>query len=160
MSKLKFLPLPSQTVHSLQAGQPDANGQTPERHISDGDGVPCRHCLQNVAAGDPYLILSHRPFPAPQPYAEQGPIFLHADGCAPYATPHTIPPMYLTYGRLLIRAYSSNNRIIYGTGQIVTSAELTPAAETLFQRSEVAYIHIRSATNNCYQCRIERASAS
>ena len=74
-----FLGLETGLVRSLQAGGPDANGQTPERHISLGRGVPCRHCLRPVAAGEPFLLLSHRPFPSPQPYAEQGPIFLHAD---------------------------------------------------------------------------------
>ena len=27
-----------------------AYGLAPERRVSDGDGVPCRHCLQDVAA--------------------------------------------------------------------------------------------------------------
>jgi hypothetical protein len=27
----------------------------------------------------------------------------------------------------------------------------------LLDRPEVAYLHARSAANNCYQCRIERA---
>ena len=31
---------------------PDAYGMTPERRLSDGDGVPCRHCLRNVGAGE------------------------------------------------------------------------------------------------------------
>ncbi|MBR7560245.1 DUF1203 domain-containing protein, partial [Mycobacterium tuberculosis] len=72
----------------------DANGQTPETHVSDGDGTPCRHCLQNVKAGDKYLILSHRPFPAPQPYAETGPIFLHAEACERYAETADMPDMF------------------------------------------------------------------
>ena len=52
---------------------PDANG-LPERHVSEGTG-PCRHCLGEIAGSAPYLILAHRPFPKPQPYAEVGPIF-------------------------------------------------------------------------------------
>ncbi len=53
----------------------------PERRTSNGVGVPCRHCLRNVEAGRDYLILAYRPFPALQPYAETGPIFLHAEPC-------------------------------------------------------------------------------
>jgi hypothetical protein len=30
-------------------------------------------------------------------------------------------------------------------------------AKTLFERDVIAYAHVRSARNNCYQCRIERA---
>lgn len=71
---VRFVALQTPLVRKLQAGGEDANGQTPERHISSDPGVPCRHCLQLVAHGEPYLILAHRPFPAPQRYAEQGPI--------------------------------------------------------------------------------------
>ena len=69
-------------------------GQPPERKISDGDGVPCRHCLGYVEAGAPYLVLAYRPFPAPQPYAEVGPVFLHADPCPAYDPANGLPPRH------------------------------------------------------------------
>lgn len=36
------MPLPKPQVCALQAGGLDANGQTPEIHVSDGGGTPCR----------------------------------------------------------------------------------------------------------------------
>ena len=72
MTALRWLALPSAPVAALRAGGLDANGQPPERHVSDGDGNSCRHCLEDIAAGVPMLILAWRPFPAPQPYAELG----------------------------------------------------------------------------------------
>ena len=143
-------------MRSLQAGGPDANGQTPERHVSPGRGIPCRHCLAPVGEGSSFLILSHRPFPAPQPYAEQGPIFLHAEPCTRYAVCGDIPTM-LQSDRYLIRGYGADDRIVYGSGQIVAAVDIPSAAERLFEDSSIVYIHVRSATNNCYQCRIERA---
>lgn len=159
MNTVRFIALPTTIVEALQSGQPDANGQPPECHISDGDGVPCRHCLAQVAKDEPYLILNYRPFPAPQPYAESGPIFLHANSCTRYAETSAVPSMLLAWDRLLIRGYNSENRIVYGTGEVVNTADMAAAAETMFERAEVAYIHVRSATNNCYQCRIERAKS-
>jgi hypothetical protein len=156
MKALRFVALPTDAVHALQAGAPDANGQVPERRVSDGAGVPCRHCLAQVARGEPYLVLAYRPFPAPQPYAELGPIFLHAGPCPRHAPETSVPAMFLARPRLLIRGYSCDDRIVYGTGQIVATAELALAADTLLRRPDVAYLHARSATNNCYQCRIER----
>ena len=153
---VRFLALATSVVRSLQAGGADANGQTPERHLSPGSGIPCRHCLRPVAAGEPYLILSHRPFPAPQPYAEQGPIFLHADPC-PRQPPGAAVPAMLSSEHYLIRGYGADDRIVYGTGQIVPTAALVAAAEQLFADSRLAYIHVRSATNNCFLCRLERA---
>ena len=151
-----FLPLPTGAVRRLQNGGLDANGQPPERHISDGVGVPCRHCLQMVAAGDPYLILAYRPFPEPQPYAEQGPIFLHAEPCTAYADHLRMPPMFGEWERLLVRGSGPDNRIIYGTGRVVPVTDVADAAADILARPEIAYVHVRSASNNCYQCRIER----
>ncbi|MGP1396740.1 MAG: DUF1203 domain-containing protein [Inquilinaceae bacterium] len=153
---IRFVAMPTDRVRALQAGAADANGLSPERHISDGDGVPCRHCLAPVAAGDPFLILAHRPFPAPQPYAEIGPVFLHADPCARYATETALPQMFLTWPGLLVRGYDAGDRIVYGTGQITATADLATVAADLLTRPEVAYLHLRSAANNCYQCRVER----
>ncbi len=79
---IRFVALDSALVHRLQAGHPDANGQAPERGIAPKDGYPCRHCLGMIAKGEAFLTLAHRPFPAPQPYAEVGPIFLHVEPCA------------------------------------------------------------------------------
>ena len=82
MTAIRVTGLPTESVRAYRAGHPDANGMAPERVVSDGGGNPCRHCLQCIPEGVEMLILAHRPFPAPQPYAESGPIFLCAEDCA------------------------------------------------------------------------------
>jgi hypothetical protein len=156
LPRLSFKPLNSETARHLQSGGSDANGQTPERQVSDGDGVPCRHCLTQVAEGEPFLVLSHRPFPAAQPYAEQGPIFLHAETCPAHPTSGRLPAMLRGYERLLLRGYGPDDRIVYGTGQVLPTGEIEEVAEALFTDERVAYIHLRSASNTCYLCCIER----
>jgi hypothetical protein len=39
MSAIMFIAMPTDVARAYQAGTPDANGQKPERHISDGTGV-------------------------------------------------------------------------------------------------------------------------
>ncbi|ANH03954.1 DUF1203 domain-containing protein [Shinella sp. HZN7] len=153
---IRFLPIPTETVTAYRTGGKDAYGLSPERHISDGVGVPCRHCLQMVGAGEPYLILAHRPFPAMQPFAETGPIFLHAEPCAAHEPSQILPPM-LTSRDYIVRGYSAENRILYGSGAVVPTPDIPDHAATLLAREDVAYLHIRSARYNCYQCRVERA---
>ncbi len=153
---MRIVALDTGLVRKLQNGAPDANGQSPERHISPGGMMPCRHCLDDIAAGEPYLILSHRPFPAAQPYAEQGPIFLHAQACARHSESAGMPAMFLRRESYLIRGYDAEDRIVYGTGRIVAPQALAEAAEAAFRDARVRYIHVRSASNNCYQCRIDR----
>jgi hypothetical protein len=155
LMSIRFVALETAVVRALQSGGPDANGQTPERQISPGNGIPCRHCLKPVAAGEPFLVLAHRPFPAPQPYAEQGPIFLHAAPCPAHRPGSDVPAM-LASPRYLVRGYGRNDRIVYGSGQIVPTPEIPFAAAAMLEDPRIAYIHVRSASNNCYQCRIDR----
>jgi hypothetical protein len=154
---LRFVPIPTAAVATLQAGAPDANGQTPELHIARETGGPCRHCLRPIAAGERYLILGYRPFPEPQPYAEVGPIFLHAEACPGYESGDGLPPILEPEGQVIIRGYGDDNRIVYGSGQVVAIGAIRDAAATLLDDERIAYIHVRSASNNCYQCRIDRA---
>ncbi|MGH8655181.1 MAG: DUF1203 domain-containing protein [Gammaproteobacteria bacterium] len=85
-------------------------------------------------------------------------IFVHAETCARYEHEQEVPPMILGRQRLLMRGYGADDRIVYGTGQIVPTGELAGAARTLLTRPDIAYIHVRSALNNCYPFRIECAS--
>ncbi len=152
---VEFVALETKLVRRLQAGEPDANGQEPERQISSGGGTPCRHCLQQVEAGEEFLILSHRPFPNAQPYAEQGPIFLHARACGRHTCDGAVPAM-LESPQYIVRGYNAEDRIVYGTGKIVPTGEIPHAAQAMFDDEKIAYAHVRSAANNCYQCRIDR----
>ena len=152
---IRFNALPTEAVRALQHGAPDAYGLVPEHRVSDGDGVPCRHCLRNVAAGEEYLILAYRPFPALQPYAETGPIFLHARACERAGESDELPEI-LTSPDYIVRGYSADDRIVYGSGAVVPTSELRERAAALLAQPDIAYVHTRSARNNCYQCRIDR----
>ena len=43
-----------------------------------------------------------------------------------------------------------------GLPVLVLVSEIEDVAQQLFADSEIAYVHMRSATNNCFQARIER----
>lgn len=156
---LLYSGMPSELAAAYRAGAPDANGQAPEPRVSDGDGVPCRHCLGSVAAGEAYLVLAYRPFPALQPYAELGPVFIHADECAAHAPTEGLPERERRSksGRIL-RGYGADDRIVYGTGIVVDNGEIEAQAAAILERPDVAYVHMRSATNNCFTLRVDRAT--
>lgn len=156
MPDLYIAPIPTEHAESYWSGGLDAHGLKPERRISDGAGIPCRHCLSPVAQGEPYLILAYRPFPEVQPYAEVGPIFLHAEPCSAYRQNEAIPETYLDGEPRILRGYDRDNRIIYGTGKIVPPRDMAHYAWDLLRDPEVAYVHVRSSANNCFAFRIER----
>ena len=157
MTDVRFVAMPTEEAEAFWTGGPDANGHTPERQVSNGKGVPCRHCLRDVAEGEPYLILAYRPFPAAQPYAEIGPVFLHAEPCARHPESARPPESFLKRAGYLVKGYGDNDRIVYGTGQIVPPGDIDVAADRIFARGDVRYIHVRSALNNCFSCRIDPA---
>lgn len=156
MTTLRFQALPTEIARHYRSGGKDANGQLPERHISDGQGNPCRHCLKEIPQGAPFLVLAHRPFGKAQPYAEVGPIFLCADDCERHPEAEETPGMFLGWEKLLLRGYGEDDRIVYGTGKVVPTAEVSNYAKELLSQPRIAYVHIRSASNNCYQARVER----
>ncbi len=152
---IQFEALSSEDVDALREGGPDAYGSTPRYRVSDGNGVPCRHCLKNIAKDRPYLLLAFRPFTTLQPYAETGPIFLHADACE-RATSTDAVPSILTAPDYIVRGYDVDEVIVYGTGAVVPTNEIATYAEKILSDRHVAFAHVRSARNNCFQCRIDR----
>ena len=151
---MRFVPIPTDLARHYRAGGADAYGMEPERGISDGGGNPCRHCLRMIPQGAPMLVLAHRPFPAPQPYAEMGPIFLCATDCPAGGGPDV--PEILASPDYILRGYGGDDRIVYGTGGVVATPRIAEEAALRLSDPRVAYVHVRSARNNCFQCRIDR----
>lgn len=150
-----FQPLDQSFVDQVRADGPDAYGQPAEHGVSDGAGFPCRSCLRDIPAGSPMLTLAACPFPAPQPFAETGPIYLCAKPCAPWQGPG-VPPILTTSPDYLLKAYTADHRILYGTGQITTQDQIETYAAGLLSDPGIAYVDVRSARNNCFQTRITR----
>jgi hypothetical protein len=152
---MQFSALPTASGRALQSGGLDAYENPPERAMSNGVGTPCRHCLQDIAAGKDMLILAYRPFGGLHPYAETGPIFLCADDCDQGGGTN-LPAVLQTSPTYLIKGYCSADRIVYGTGAVVPAQDIALSAARIFDDPNIAYIHVRSARNNCYLARIDR----
>ncbi|WP_160004499.1 DUF1203 domain-containing protein [Rhizobium sp. 18055] len=155
MPTLHFTAMPAADSDHIWNGGRDAYDNPPETMVSDGPGHPCRHCLGNIDADEELYVFAYRPFAELQPYAETGPVFLHKRRCERYAAEEIMPPVLITSPDFILRGYGENNRIVYGTGSVTSVAEIPAYAATLLQRPDVSYVHVRSARNNCYQCRID-----
>ena len=147
--------IPSDEVERLRRGGPDAHGQPALTRAAEGVANPCRHCLGLISEGDGKLVLAYRPFAALQPYAETGPIFLHARPCARYES-DVLPPWFDYLDPAIIRGYGSDDWIRYDTGDVVAGKSLTAACQRILADDTIRYVHIRSKYN-CFQCRVERA---
>jgi uncharacterized protein DUF1203 len=97
------------------------------------------------------------PVPGKTAYAETGPIFLCAGDCTPWAQPG-VPPVLTSSPEYLVKAYRSDYRILYDTGQITPVAALDRYVAVLLARPGVAFVDIRSARNNCFATRAWRGA--
>jgi Protein of unknown function (DUF1203) len=157
MTGIRFIALDTQTVCALQSGGRDAYGNMPEKCVSDGGAIPCRHCFRPVAEGETYLVLAHRPFASEQPYAETGPIFLHAKECNRAPESRSLPSMFHFGGSYILRGYRQDDWINYKVAEVVEARRTDDIAASMLSQDNVAYLHMRSSRFNCYQARIERA---
>ncbi|PTS86419.1 DUF1203 domain-containing protein [Pseudomonas sp. HMWF032] len=154
---LRVCGISSDAAERIWQGGLDAHGQLPVRQVAQGMANPCRHCLNLITPGTPKLILAYRPFTQLQPYAEVGPIFLHAEPCQHYDQAQ-LPAWFAFLEPALIRGYDSDDWIRYDTGQVVPGSALSKTCQQILSDLSVAYVHIRSKFN-CFQCRVERAHA-
>ncbi|MEZ5871500.1 MAG: DUF1203 domain-containing protein [Nitratireductor sp.] len=154
--QFRYMAIPTLQARNLQSGGVDAHGNRPERTTSDGSGNPCRHCLRDIAGGKGMLIAAYTPFASRQPFAETGPIFVCEKMCERHDDTATLPRLFANRQSLLMRGYTADERISYGTGQIIEPERCQDYLENTFANPQIAFVHIRSATNNCFQCRVER----
>ncbi|WP_417415593.1 DUF1203 domain-containing protein [Hoeflea sp.] len=148
-----FEPMDEATAAHLRSGGGDSYGNTPERKLSDGTGVPCRRCMRMVGRDEPYLIAAWRSFSATHAYAETGPVFLHADPCTTEPLGRAELPAFLTSPDYILRGYDADERIVYGTGGVIKLEAIPDRIEELLGEPMVKAVHIRSSRNNCYHCK-------
>jgi len=146
--------IPTAQFDRLRDGGPDAHGQPALVRVAEGLANPCRHCLDLIAEGDRKLVLAYRPFGRLQPYAECGPIFLHASSCRRYESGE-LPPWFAFLDPAIVRGYGADDWIRYDTGQVVAGVDLEGACKAILSDPTIAYVHVRSKYN-CFQCRIDR----
>jgi hypothetical protein len=153
--RLSVRGISSAEVERIRRGGRDANGQPALARIAEGVANPCRHCLELIREGEAKLVLAYRPFPSLQPYAELGPIFLHAEPCTRYES-EQLPAWFAYMDPAIVRGYDGDDWIRYDTGNVVPGAELAAACRQILADATVAYVHVRSKFN-CFQCRVDRA---
>lgn len=153
---IRFQPLPTDQVRHLRANLRDIHDQPIEALVSDGTGTPCRNCLRDVPEGQRYLVLAWRPFRGLNAYTETGPIFLCAEDCQAAPRSSALPPM-LGAPAYIVRGYTSDERICPGTGQVTATSDIRAYATCLLENPNISFVDIRSASNNCFLCRVVRA---
>jgi hypothetical protein len=127
----------------------------PPRTAEGGDPVRC--CLHIGEPGERLLLIAYHPFDKPGPYAETGPVFVHAERCGGYSWPDRYPDEFR--GRQQVfRCYDAGGNIL--GGHLAEPGEKVEAViADLFANEDVEYIHTRNVVFGCYMLEIRRPAA-
>jgi hypothetical protein len=150
--RYQVTPIPAEFAARIRTELVDDFGNRLTVWDSDSP-APCRHCLRMSRPGERLIVFAYRPFGRSGPYAEIGPIFIHADGCETYADRENFPedfaPRVLT-----MRAYNNEGTIEIAELSQAGAPEATLAR--LFANERVRFVHVRNPAWGCYDFQVDR----
>jgi hypothetical protein len=150
---LLYQAIPAGVLDAIRAAGRDEAGNPLE--VVQGAGSPLRCCLREARPGENLLLIAYTPPGTSGAYAERGPVFIHADRCAGYLTPHDYPPE-LARRQQVVRAYDRQGRICDGV--LVTDGQQARGAiAELLGRPEVELVHLRNVGYGCYNFAVRRS---
>ncbi len=154
MSTLVFEPIPAGELEKIRAAGMDEAGNRLTPQVDAEGGSPLRCCLRETRPGEWVLLIAYTPPGTGGPYAERGPVFIHADRCEGYPSPHRYPPE-LSHRQQVVRAYDHHGRIadgiVAGNGE-----QATAIIQEMLARPDVALVHLRNVGYGCYNCAVRR----
>jgi Protein of unknown function (DUF1203) len=147
-STLVFEPIPAAELDRIRAAGYDEAGNPLTVEIDAAGGNPLRCCLRETRPGEHVLPIAYTPPGTAGPYAERGPVFIHANRCDGYATRDQYPPE-LTHRQQVVRAYDRDGRI--ADGVLVSDGQQADSViRELLSQPHVALVHLRNVGYGCY----------
>lgn len=152
MTQIKYTTIPTEYIEKIRREKKDDFGHAVEFHTATEAGYgPCRSCLRQFKPGETRLLFSYAPVNSNNPYNEVGPVYIH-DRCEPYAKQNEFPEE-VKHGRLhiplLLRCYNTERRMIDAV-PVHDNDEVELLIGKLFERPEIAFVHIRNAEAQCF----------
>jgi Protein of unknown function (DUF1203) len=117
-------------------------------------GYPCRVSLADADIGEALLLLPFEHQAASSPYKSSGPIFVRK-AAVPADLAVGMVPDYVRTRLMSVRAYDSAH--LMTDAVVCEGSEVRAAIQAMFDREEVAYIHLHNAKRGCFSCAVERA---
>lgn len=151
MSTLQYKAIGPERLDAMRGQGADEFGNPWRRRTAEG-WEPLRCCLRTAREGEGIALISYSPWPLPwdTPWAEAGPVFVCHHRCAGYQTPQEYPPdlrgrfsLLSPFGHTGARAYRHITFVEPGD-------DPRKAVETVMGQPDVAYLHVRSATAQCF----------
>ena len=134
----------------------DHNGNAAEPFIDDTGAWPLRCCLRDSRPGDELAIVAWSPFPDRGPYAETGPVVLHAKTCLGPESGDV--PAQFRNRRQILRPYGKDQRIAYDHIRLLEADDdIEVAIADLIANDDIVFVHARNVLSGCYSFTIQRS---
>jgi hypothetical protein len=156
-TRFRIEAIPAADLRRIRESGRDDAGNPLRFSVTEGPGSPLRCCLREATSGERIALITYRPFTQDGPYAEVGPVFIHADECAGYESPHSYPEGFRNR-RQVFRPYDAAGNMVYDALALVDGDSAEETVERLFARPDVEFIHSRNPLPGCYMFRIARDS--
>jgi hypothetical protein len=154
MSDLSVIPIDPSRLEAIRDAGKDEHGNAFAAYPAAGwESLRC--CLRIARADERIALISYSPLAQPSPWAEVGPVYVHAHACEGYVS-GDLPPELRTGPRIL-RSYHADGSLDYDDIVYVREGEdLEPALSDLLARPAVAAVHVRASMTQCftYQVRL------
>src|SRR3954454_4980725 len=124
-------------LHPLPAGEVDTEAPVTVRKTAT-DREPCRRCLRDAAPGERLALTAYDPFRVRSPYAGDGPVFVHADGCEPVASEPGVVSEQVSRRMLSVRAYDADAMLT--DARVLEGEQFRDRAEPLLPPPEVEFL--------------------
>jgi hypothetical protein len=149
-----FEPIPPAKLQEIRAAGADEGDNRLAVQTDTTGGSPLRCCLRESAPGERVLLIAYTPPGTCGAYAERGPVFIHAEPCSGYLTPHRYPAA-LSHRQQVVRAYDQDGRI--ADGVLVNDGDhaMTVIRE-LLARPDITLVHLRNVSYGCYNFAVWR----
>jgi Protein of unknown function (DUF1203) len=155
MIPIRVVAIATEIADAVRNTHKDPHYGHPAHTAIAGEGAPCRHCLQIIAAGaEKAMLFTYDAFEGIESLPLPGPVYIHAESCARYPESGGFPAALRSSPRTL-NAYARGRQQV--AAEYVENGDVDGGIERLFARPEVDYILVRSTSAGCYTFRIERA---
>jgi hypothetical protein len=153
MSEFEYRGVPAEDLHRIRRDGVDDYGNpvVPRRSRA---GMILRCCLKLSEEGESIALIAYRPMALGGPYAEVGPVFVHAEDCPGHSTSGGFPADFRNR-RAVLRPYDADGLMLDGV--VAEPGESETELKRLFDDPDVAVVQVRNVVAGCWNFSVSRS---
>jgi hypothetical protein len=149
MEPVEYLPIDPDRLDAMRRHGADETGNAWTAFGAAG-GEPVRCCLRRTEPGERIALISYSPWTRPHPWAETGPVYVHAERCAGYRGDGAYPAGFARDRSMLSPFDATGARIAERVTFVGPDDDHHAAVRDLLAVPGVEAVHVRSATAGCF----------